>query len=123
MSNLRHFREIVGLTNAQIGHTLLIRATSYMRMEKYDKEIDPLTSAMLAKAYGIDSTQFICVPEEITHKTISTLQSLAALPLEKRLSIMMQNLSDGRFDKASYRVVNIVKEEFRKKLEENSPQE
>lgn len=123
MSNLRYFREIVGLTNAHIEHTLLIRATTYMRMEKYDEEIDPLTSAMLAKAYGIDSTQFLCAPDEITHQTIAILQSLANLPLEERLCAMMNNLSNGRFDKASYRSVSIIKEEFRRQLERNSPQE
>jgi len=123
MNNLSYFRNLLGLTNAQVSHMLLIRATRYMCIEKGQMEFTELQSVMLAKAYGIKKEQLYCPKEEISKETLTALSQLAGLDIETRLKTLMLNLSDGRYEKPNYKPLNIIINELSKQLFSNSPQE
>lgn len=122
MNNLYLYRSAVGLTCAQIGHLICVRSTTYMLIEKRNEKIDPIVAIMLAKAYGIAPEQMTCLVSEIKAETMSKLDALAKMAPEDKIKTMTLNLSDGRFERPTFKKVNIVINELQKQLEKkNSP--
>lgn len=121
MNNLCLYRSTAGLTCAQIGHLICVRSTTYTLMEKRQEQIDPIVAIMLAKAYGIAPSQMSCPACGISKETMSKLDALAKMDSQDKMKTMMLNLSDGRFERPTFKKVNIVINELQKQLEKNSP--
>lgn len=114
-TNLKYFRETVGLHLKDIASHLNVTSHTYAGYEAGRITIPSEIIPMLSLLYSIEESEFYVTKENLKFCTLQKLYSLSTLDIKNRVSKLTANLL-GDNSRCNYKNIQKVKESIIEKL-------